>query len=136
MVIAEKFYFYKRVQAVGESIVEFDAALRKLAIQCEFGAALEESLRDRFVCGLQHQRTQQRLLPESGLTYQRALETAKAMETADTNTKSFNVSEPPIRNVNRKIPSFGKFLALPQLWSEEPFPRGLSFQGSHLLFMW
>ena len=34
---------HKRVQAVGESVAEFDAALRKLAIHC-----------DQFVCGLQH----------------------------------------------------------------------------------
>ena len=41
MVIAERFYFHKRVQAVGESIADFDAVLRKLAIHCEFGATLE-----------------------------------------------------------------------------------------------
>ena len=64
IVIAERFYFHKRVQAVGESIAEFNAALRKLAIHCEFGATLAESLRDRFVCGLQHEATQRRLLLE------------------------------------------------------------------------
>ena len=37
MVITERFYFQKRVETVGESIAEFDAALRKLAIHCEFG---------------------------------------------------------------------------------------------------
>ena len=51
LVIAERFYFHKRVQAMGESIADFDAALGKLAIHCEFTATLEESLRDRFVCG-------------------------------------------------------------------------------------
>ena len=52
MVIAERLYFHTCVQAVGESIAEFDAALRKLAIHCQFGEAVEESLCDRFVCGL------------------------------------------------------------------------------------
>ena len=100
MVIAERFYFHKRVQAVGESIADFDVVLRKLAIHCEFGATLEESLRDRFVCGLQHEATQRRLLSEPALTYQKALEIAKAMETADTNTKFFKIPEPPIRKVS------------------------------------
>ena len=58
LVIAERFSFHKRLQAVGESIAEFDAALRKLAIHCEFGAMLKESLHDRFVRRLQHEGTQ------------------------------------------------------------------------------
>ena len=103
-VIAERFYFHKRVQATGESIADFDAALRKLATHCEFGATLEETLRDRFVCGLQHEATQRRLLSKSGLTYQKALEIAQAMERADTHTQSFKDSEPPIRKVSRQIP--------------------------------
>ena len=107
MVIAERFYFHKRVQAVGESIADFDAVLRKLAIHCEFGATLEESLRDRFVCGLQHEATQRRLLSETALTYQKGLEIAKAMETADTNTKFFKIPEPPIRKVSKQIPRTG-----------------------------
>ena len=104
LVIAERFYFHKRAQAVGESIADFDAALRKLAIHCEFGATLEESLRNRFVCGLQHEAIQKRLLSESALTYPRALEIAKAMESAETSTKSLKVPEPPIRKVSRQTP--------------------------------
>ena len=67
-VIAERFYFHKRDQAAGESIAEFDAALRKLAIHCKFGKTLDEALRDRFVCGLQHAGIQRRLLSENELT--------------------------------------------------------------------
>ena len=110
MVIAERFYFHKRGEAVGECIAKFDMALRKLAIHCKFRAALEESLHDCFVCGLQHEGTQRQFLFESSLTYQRALEIAKAMEMADTNTKSFKISEPPIRKVNRQIPRSGNSL--------------------------
>ena len=46
LVVSERFYIHKRVQAVAESITDFDAALKKLAIHGEFGATLEESLRD------------------------------------------------------------------------------------------
>ena len=76
--IAERFHFHRRVQAVDESIVEFDAALRKLATYCEFGGALEETLCDQFVCGLRHETTQCRLLTEHALTYQKALDITRA----------------------------------------------------------
>ena len=50
-------------QAVGESIVNYDAALRKLATHCQFGTTLEEALRDCFVCGLWHDTIQRHSLP-------------------------------------------------------------------------
>ena len=103
LVIVERFYFHKRVQASDESIAEFDAALRKLAIHCEFGEMLEEVLRDRFVCGLRHEATQRRLLSETMLTYQKALEIAKGMEAADSNTVSFKAKEPVIHKVKDRI---------------------------------
>ena len=48
-VITERFHFHKRDQAADETIADFDAALRKLAVHCEFGNHLQETLRDRFV---------------------------------------------------------------------------------------
>ena len=104
MVIAKRFHFHKRVQAADESIAEFDAALRKLAIHCEFGEMLEEILRDRFVCGLRHEATQRRLLSEAALSYQKALEIAKGMEAADSNTVSFKAREPVIHKLRERIP--------------------------------
>ena len=86
--IAERFHFHRRIQALDESIADFDAALRKLATNCEFGQTLEETLPDRFVCGLRHEATQCRLLREHVLTYQKALDIAKGMEAADSNTRS------------------------------------------------
>ena len=43
-VIADRFKFHKRDQSATESIAEFDAALRKLAIHCNFGETLEDTL--------------------------------------------------------------------------------------------
>ena len=103
-VIAERFHFHRRMQATGESIAEFDAALRKLATHCEFGNTLEETLRDRFVCGLQHEAIQRRLLSEATLTYQKALEIARGMEAADSNTKSFKTFEPSIKKFTSRVP--------------------------------
>ena len=42
--IAERFHFRKREQAPGETIAEYDAALRKLATYCNFAANLETEL--------------------------------------------------------------------------------------------
>ena len=98
-VITERFHFHKRDQAAGESIADFDAALRKLAVHCQFGDNLQETLRDRFVCGLRHEAIQRRLLSESTLTYSKALEVARGMECADKDTKSFKSTDPLIKTI-------------------------------------
>ena len=48
-------------------MVEYVAELRRLATHCEFGAYLDEALRDRFVCGLKDEGTQKALLMETEL---------------------------------------------------------------------
>ena len=103
LVIAERFQFHRRAQAANESITEFDATLRKLATHCEFGEKLEEALRDRFVCGLRHEATQRRLLSEQALTYQKALEIARGMEAADSNTAALKVQEPLVHVVKDRV---------------------------------
>lgn len=42
----------------------FVAALHKLAEHCEFGDVLNDSLRDRLVCGLRNEAIQKKLLTE------------------------------------------------------------------------
>ena len=103
-VITERFHFHKRDQATGETISDFDAALRKLAIHCQFENTLQETLRDRFVCGLCHEAIQHRLLSESSLTYKKALEIAKGMEAADKDTKSFKTTDPMIKKIESRSP--------------------------------
>ncbi len=63
-------------------LAEYDAALRKLATHCNFGAYLTEALRYRFVAGLRSKVMQRRLLAESYLTLKRAMELAQGMEAA------------------------------------------------------
>ena len=55
LVIAERFHFHRRSQAVRESISEYMAELRRLTTHCKFGAFLDEALRDRLVCGLRNE---------------------------------------------------------------------------------
>ena len=78
-VITEWFHFHKYDQAAGESISDYDAALRKFATHCRFGVNLEEVLRDRFICGLRHETIQHRLLSETDLSYKRAMDITLSM---------------------------------------------------------
>ena len=64
IVIAERFYFHRQNQLSGESVAQHVAELRWLAIHCNFGVGLDEALWDRFVCGINDERTQKRLLTE------------------------------------------------------------------------
>lgn len=87
LIIAERHRFYTRSQGANESVLEFVADLRRLAITCGFGEFLDQALRDRFVCGLRVETVQKSLLTEANLTLNRALEIAQAKEAASKNVK-------------------------------------------------
>lgn len=74
LTIAERFKFHQRNQKEGETIAQYLAELRKLTQHCDFGDKLDETLRDRLVCGMLSGQTQKRLLAEKDLTLQRATE--------------------------------------------------------------
>ena len=61
ILIYERFKFHSRSQKTSESVSDFVAALKELAHTCEFGATLNDTLRDRFVTGLSNAKTQHRL---------------------------------------------------------------------------
>jgi hypothetical protein len=82
IVIAERFRYYMRNQASGESVAEYVAVLKKLSTNCKFGGFLDEALRDRLVCGISSKTTQERLLCEKELDFQKASGMAIAQETA------------------------------------------------------
>ena len=84
-VIAERYRFHRREQASGESIAAYVAELRKLTANCKFEDTtdfLEESLRDRFVCGLRSESTRKLLFREDKLTFSKAVDLAQNLETA------------------------------------------------------
>ena len=76
--ILQCFYFNSCVQKESESIAQFVAELRRLAVHCEFEGTLEIMLRDRLVCGVRDPQLQKRLLAERQLTFSKALELAQA----------------------------------------------------------
>ena len=61
------------------------AELRKIAVPCDFGDSLLESLKDRLVCGLKNEAHQKRLLLEQELTLDKAQAICQSLETAELN---------------------------------------------------
>ena len=80
IIIDERFHFHRRNQTSGESVSQYLVELRRLASTCEFGAFLDEALRDRFVCGLSNENIQKRLLAKKELKLSDAIETVVAIE--------------------------------------------------------
>ena len=97
LIISEQFTFHRRNQRPGETIAEYDAALRKLAVTCEFEAYLEEALWDRFICGLCNKAIQRRLLSEPKLTVTKAMKLAQRMEAADHSFRRLKGQEQQIK---------------------------------------
>ena len=83
----QRFKFHSRFRKQGESVATFVAELRSLAEFCNFKNTLEDMLRDRIVCGINNGAIQKRLLAESTLTYQKALELAQGLEAAAKNLR-------------------------------------------------
>ena len=103
--IADRFHFRKREQAAGETIVQYDAALRRLATHCDFGTNLETELRDQIVCRLRHEPLQRRLLSVADLTYKQTMEMAQATQLADKHAQALRskITE-QLHNVSRNSP--------------------------------
>lgn len=80
MVIAERYKFYEREPTGDESISDFVAALRRLAIKCEFGSFLKDALRDRLVCVMKDSRTRKGLLVEQDLSLTKAIDISMSLE--------------------------------------------------------
>ena len=113
--IVSRFRFHSCNRDAGESVTSFLARLRKLAKPCKFQSGqLDEMLRDRFVCGIQHERLQSRLLCEPGLTLFTAVEIAQAHVSAAASTAELSGRSEPadaIRRVDaasRRAPNDGR----------------------------
>ena len=94
-VIVQRFKFNTRVRSMGESVAAYVASLRQLAEHCGYGESLHEMLRDRLVCGVNHDGIQRKLLAEKNLTYDKAYELAVAVEAAERDTKDLKLGNAP-----------------------------------------
>ena len=98
IVIAERFKFYQKSQGPEESVAQFTAELRKLAIHCNFGTHLEDALRDRLVCGLKPalQGEQKKLLGMKELKLKKALAEALSHEAIEGKSKEMCDQQLPL----------------------------------------
>ena len=93
LIVAERFRFHQRNQSEGETVAQFEAALRKLASTCEFELFLNQALRDQFVCGVRSESTQKKLLCAE-ITFEQSVHTALADEIADSEARAIHGREP------------------------------------------
>ena len=74
----------------------FVPELRKLTEYCNYGNSLDNALRDRIVGEINHEATQKKLLSERELTYERAVEIAKGVETSDAHLREISTPLKPV----------------------------------------
>ena len=98
--IVQRFHFNTRTRLQGESIASFVAALRNLALHCDYGGTLPQMLRDRLVCGVAHEGIQRKLLAEKNLTYERAFSMAQMVETAEKDSLQLKKGRTPSEEVH------------------------------------
>ncbi|UYV80200.1 K02A2.6-like, partial [Cordylochernes scorpioides] len=92
-IVVERFIFFKRMQLKEESISDYLVEIKRLASSCNFGNFLEDSLRDKMVCGLYNAKIQNRILSEGDISLAKVIEIALSMEAAEKNTKSFHLEQ-------------------------------------------
>ena len=99
-----RFNFNTRLRKPSESIANYIAALRELAMNCNYGSQelLEEMLRDRLVCGVNHPGIQRKLLSEGDLSYKDALALAQSIEAAEDDARKLggSTTTPALQPVN------------------------------------
>ena len=86
--IVERYNFRKRTRKPAESVADFVRDLRRLSEHCNFGANLEEQLRDQVVYGINNDRIQQKMLDTRKLTLKAAVDLAQSYESATEGVKS------------------------------------------------
>lgn len=85
-VLAERYRFRQYRQREGQTIAEFVSEIKKMARYCDFGANLNENMRDQFVCGLLKEGMRHRLfLEDEKIDFEKAVSLAKAFEGAERN---------------------------------------------------
>ena len=103
----ERHVFNNRNQLPGEPIDHFVTDLRTKAKTCEFGTLTDSLIRDRIVEGVLDDGIRSRLLRETSLTLQKALDICRSSEAASTQMKSLTNDNPgaSIATINQRKPT-------------------------------
>ena len=91
--IVQRYRFNTRTRNSGETVAVYVAALRDIAQDCNYGDTLKEMIRDRLVCGINHEGIQRKLLAEKSLDIDKAYALALSIEAAERDSK--DLRNPP-----------------------------------------
>ena len=94
-VVAERYKFRQRAQRPGETAQDYVAALRELAVTCNFGAMRDEMIRDQLVKKTTSDKIREKLFMEENLTLARAIQVATRIEEAMEGAKAVTASASP-----------------------------------------
>ena len=99
----ERYLFFSCTQN-GRPIDAFVTDLRMKAKTCEFGTLNDSLIKDRIVCGIDSKSVRERLLRNTELTLEVAINTVRAAETSKTQIESLSnpAFEAAAVNINRK----------------------------------
>ena len=92
-VIVQHYQFNSCHHATSETVVEYIAALRKLAEHCNFEYTLDKMLWDRLVCGIANPAVQKHLLTGPEFTFTKAFTIAQAVELAEKGLKEIQSTD-------------------------------------------
>ena len=87
-IVCERYKFRQRKHLQGEPVESYVAALRELAVTCNFGNLADEMIRDQLVEKTYSARIRERLLMEPNLTLQMAIQIVQRVETAVKESKN------------------------------------------------
>ena len=85
LVTMQRYRFFSLFCQPNKSVSAFVVELRSLAKDCDFGASLEDNLRDKLVCGISKHTIQKSLLSEKDLTFKKVFDIAQSYESAARN---------------------------------------------------
>lgn len=88
----ERCKFHQATQSTTESVAEFSAKLKKLAVHCNF-EKLDDALRDQLICSFREHDSRVKLFREEKLTYDKAYKMAIGRETANKNVATTGAKE-------------------------------------------
>lgn len=78
-ITVERHKFFTRDQNENETIEQYVYDLKKLATTCEFGLLCDSLIKDRLICGITNVGIRERLLRESDLTLEKAMDICRAV---------------------------------------------------------
>jgi hypothetical protein len=91
--VYERYVFYQRRQANGETFDMFLSDIRRLVKTCDFGAVEDSAIRDRIVMGIRDDATRKRLLQTRNVDLKRAIDICRASESATKQLRAMSKSE-------------------------------------------